>query len=174
MFKNDENYKFFMRRLYYYILPVADLYSYCLLPNHFHLFIKIKNLSHLKKDQDTSDHEIVSPQFRKLFQSYALSFNNRESRVGSLFQSPFKRSLVDNEFYFLYLIFYIHSNPQKHKIVSDFRTWKWSSYNEIITNSRTPIPREKIFEWYGGKKEFILYHNENQTWRFEDDIFLEF
>ena len=66
-------------------------------------------------------HQIVSHQFRKFFQSYAMSFNNQQQRVGALFQTPFKRALVDNDSYFTQLIYYIHSNAQHHGMVKDFR-----------------------------------------------------
>ena len=44
LFIEDENYGFFLQKVSQYILPVAEIYSYCLLPNHFHLLVKIKTI----------------------------------------------------------------------------------------------------------------------------------
>ncbi len=42
LFKEPENYHFFLRRWKKYILPVADTYAYCLMPNHFHALVRFK------------------------------------------------------------------------------------------------------------------------------------
>lgn len=42
VFLNDDNRLFFLRKVSLYLLPVAELYAYCLMPNHFHLMIRIK------------------------------------------------------------------------------------------------------------------------------------
>ena len=173
MFRTEANYKFFLKRMYFYLLPVIDLYSFCLLPNHFHLLIKVKNLDNIIIDRTKSDHEIVSLQFRKLFQSYALAYNNQESRIGSLFQTPFKRCLVDSEPYLLYLIYYIHINPQKHKFTKDFKSWNWSSFHEIITDVTTHVQKEEILNWFGGMKEFLQFHNEVQDFKLDEKFLLE-
>ena len=45
LFKTEENYSFFLNRLKKYLSPYVDIYAFCLIPNHFHLIIRIKNLS---------------------------------------------------------------------------------------------------------------------------------
>ena len=42
IFRTAENYRFFLERYVYYIEPIAATYAYCLLPNHFHLFVGIR------------------------------------------------------------------------------------------------------------------------------------
>ena len=42
IFIEDRNYNFFLFRLKKYILPIADVYAYCSLKNHFHIVLKIK------------------------------------------------------------------------------------------------------------------------------------
>ena len=42
LFYRRENYDYFLRKYYQYLSPVLDTYCYCLLPNHFHLLVKIK------------------------------------------------------------------------------------------------------------------------------------
>ena len=43
IFISDENYRFFLVKFNLYISHIADTLAYCLMPNHFHLLIKIKN-----------------------------------------------------------------------------------------------------------------------------------
>ncbi len=42
IFTEDENYRFFIDKYKQYILPIAETYAYCLLPNHFHLVVRIR------------------------------------------------------------------------------------------------------------------------------------
>ena len=41
-FTDNENYSFFLEKYQKFISPIADTYAYCLMPNHFHLVIKVK------------------------------------------------------------------------------------------------------------------------------------
>lgn len=42
IFEEDENYRFFLAKYERYIQPIAETYAYCLLPNHFHLVVRIR------------------------------------------------------------------------------------------------------------------------------------
>lgn len=42
LFRNDDNYRYFLRKMKEYILPVAQLWTYFLMRNHFHLIVKIR------------------------------------------------------------------------------------------------------------------------------------
>jgi putative transposase len=44
VFFTHENYLFFLDKLRKYILPHADILAWCLLPNHFHLMILVKQV----------------------------------------------------------------------------------------------------------------------------------
>jgi len=48
LFYNEDNYNFFLKKLKFYICPIAEIYSYSLLPNHFHLMVKIKSKEAIK------------------------------------------------------------------------------------------------------------------------------
>lgn len=49
LFHSPENYRFFLEKYWQYIVPVADSFAYCLLPNHFHFLIQIRSAEELAK-----------------------------------------------------------------------------------------------------------------------------
>lgn len=163
LFKSEANYRFFLKKLDQYLSKVLEVYAYCLLGNHFHLLIRVKEgLKVTNPMRDFSVHDIVSKQFRVFFQSYALAFNTQHKRIGTLFQTPFKRAKVDNESYLIRLIYYIHANPQKHNLVVSFRDWKWSSYNRILSDSDTKLKKKEVLNCFGGKAGYLRFHSDIQ------------
>lgn len=166
MFKSVENYSYFIKRFDFYLSDIIQVYAYCLLDNHFHFLIRIvddlKQIKKLKQIKtDLSIHEIVSKQFRLFFQSYAMSFNKQHNRIGTLFQTPFKRVLIEDFSHLTHLIFYIHSNPQKHNLINDFRNWRWSSYVRLISDAETKLFRKEVMELFGEKSQFVDFHLAN-------------
>ncbi|RZK57150.1 MAG: hypothetical protein EOO91_10710 [Pedobacter sp.] len=137
------------------------------LDNHFHFLIRIvddlEQIIKLKQLQtDLPVHKIVSKKFRLFFQSYAMSFNKQHNRIGTLFQTPFKRVLIEDYSQLTHLIFYIHSNPQKHNLINDFRNWRCSSYAGLISDAETKLFRKEVMELFGKKPQFVDFHLANQ------------
>lgn len=184
LFKNEGNYEFFLKRYDQYLSDVVDIFAYCLLGNHFHILIRVREHSDLTTFQklsnlSTSDsaikstHYIVSHQFRKFFQSYAMAFNKQQDRVGTLFQTPFKRALVDNQNYFSQLVYYIHANPQQHGLISDFREWKWSSYDRLLSNKVTKLKKQEVLNWFGNKETYKQYHSDHHKMLTDEKLMLD-
>ena len=159
----NENYSYFLRQYDKYLNNIVDTFAYCLLPNHFHLMVRIKN----------DEPEIVSDKFRKFFISYSMSINKQENRQGNLFQRAFKRKIIDNEKYFYAAVYYIHANPVHHGLVKDLRQYQFSSYNSFVGNNRTKLCRNEVIEWFGGRKNFISFHSDNKKSYFSDDYLIE-
>jgi len=42
VFREEENYRYFLAKYHQYISPIAETYAYCLMPNHFHLVVRIR------------------------------------------------------------------------------------------------------------------------------------
>ncbi len=99
LFFEVENYDYFLSLIKKYIVPIADILSYCLLKNHFHLLVKTK---------DIENEKLISQGFSNLFNAYTKSINKRYNRTGSLFQNKFKRIRISNENYLIQLIVYIN------------------------------------------------------------------
>jgi putative transposase len=179
MFKTTRNYEFFLKKYDHYLSPVLDTYAYNLLGNHFHLMVRIKSYLELAtfKKLPTLDalttHQIVSHQFQKFFQSYAMAFNKQENRTGALFQEPFKRALIDNDAYFTRLVFYIHTNASHHNLVENFRDWSWSSYGRIMIEKPSRLMKKEVLDWFGGNEQYLVFHSDNSLGKPNPDIIAE-
>ena len=93
LFRERENYRFFLQQYEKHITPVADTLAYCLMPNHFHLLVRIKDAEALLQTfpkfetlEKLAASNIISKQFANLFSSYTQAFNKKYDRKGSLFQ----------------------------------------------------------------------------------------
>ncbi len=85
LFKADTDYKHFLKKLARFILPIANLYAYCLIPNHFHLLLKIKEpdeIPELKKINEDDYSRYLTHVFGNFFNSYSKSFNKMYNRNG--------------------------------------------------------------------------------------------
>jgi putative transposase len=78
---------------------IVGILCYCLMPNHFHLLVSPL------KDKG------IAKFLQKLSTGYAMYFNEKNERTGSLFQGRYNATLIENESYFLHLTRYIHLNP---------------------------------------------------------------
>jgi len=67
IFKEEQNYCFFLEKYQFYISPIADTLAYCLMPNHFHFLIRVKGVEELRTFSPQTFRTLSSPQtFRKL------------------------------------------------------------------------------------------------------------
>jgi REP element-mobilizing transposase RayT len=163
LFLEERNYRYFLRLWARHIEPIADAYAYCLLSNHFHFLVRIK-----EEQADPIANQgfdeigpvlVPSRQFNNLFIAYAKAFNKAYQRTGGLFESPFKRRLVEDDRYFATLVAYIHRNPQKHGFVDDFRDWAYSSYHAVLSAQATHIKRAAVLGWFDGSAGFKEAHD---------------
>lgn len=178
LFREEQNYLFFLGKYRKYIFPVVDTYAYCLMPNHFHVLVNIKkedeivcvlkgksamekyNSLELTWEKENFISRFISKQFSNLFSSYTQAFNKMHDRKGSLFIKNFKRKKIEDESYFTRLINYIHLNPVTHGFVSKPEDWKYSSYNTILSDKSTLIKREAVIKMFDDVENFKYCHLE--------------
>jgi len=157
LFLNSDNYEYFLRLFGKHIHPIAEIFAWCLMRNHFHFLVKIREMSQISTEIKDSE-RFIFQQFSNFFNAYSKSFNNREKRHGALFERPFRRKLIEEENYLTQLILYIHTNPVHHNIVNHPSKYHWSSYSSIISEKPTKIYRDDILRYFGGKENFIFAH----------------
>ena len=169
VFLESENYYHFLRLYAKYIEPVAETYAWCLLKNHFHLLVRIKDKEEIIENDLTystiEKPKIIDPsrQFSHLFNAYTQAINKRHSRTGSSFETTFERKLVSSEKYFQQLIYYVHNNPVHHGFVKQMSLYPWSSYETVISEKPTKLRRKEVVEIFGDRDNFIFYHNQQQN-----------
>ena len=160
-FRENRNYEYFLNLYDKHVSPVADTYAWVLMPNHFHLLVRIKNVvEQISPDRVLNPVRALVPskQFSNLFNSYAQAFNKMYARHGNLFERPFKRKLIDDIGYFKHLVVYIHNNPVHHKFTEQAMDYPWSSYLTCVSIKPTHLQRDAVIGWFDHKADFITAH----------------
>lgn len=170
IFFEEENYTYFLQQFKKYVSEYVDVFAYCLRPNHFHFFIRIKELAYLPSNTKLTRAEKA---FRDFFISYARTINKHYNRTGALFQYKFKRKEIDSISYFTWLIYYIHANPIKAGLCAGLSEWRWSSYLSLISSPFTLLQRDEVIRWFGSKEELVGFHTSNLREDFEQQEFIQ-
>lgn len=182
LFNKSDNYLHFLKLYDKYIEPVAETFAWCLMPNHFHFLVRIKDekeinpmqtqsglkatdwVKDIKPFQRSIDPEsgLKKPtpyrQFSHLFNAYAQAYNKANYRHGSLLEKPFKRKLISNHKYCANLVQYIHNNPVAHGFCEQIIDYPWSSYHTVLSNKETKLKRFEVIEWFGDLANFKYCH----------------
>jgi putative transposase len=177
LFLHPEHYKFFIYKYKQYIVPVADTFCYCLMPNHFHFLIRFKDedqLNLLISRDDTNSSEFLSSQFQHFFNSYSKAFNKQQGRKGSLFMRPFKRKMVNSINYFTKLVHYIHFNPVVAELCNRPQDWKYSSFNSILSHSNSLLKRKELISLFEDLENFLYVHQHPPTLTGIESVLNEF
>ena len=125
-----------------------DIFSYCLMNNHIHMVIKVKD-------------DLLSKSMHNLGIRYSMYFNKKMDRRGHLFENRYLSKKVENLDYFLNVCKYVHRNPENAK-VEKTEKYKWSSYQDYIKNTRKIINSKILLHYFNDDlKEFIKYTLED-------------
>jgi len=117
-----------------------NLLAYCLMPNHFHFFVKQTKV------------DAIDRFMRSFGTRYSMYFNRKYKRVGSLYQGVYKAVLVDNEGQFLHLSRYIHKQALEQN--------QPSSYPEYIGKRETLwIKHSEILSYYFQSNPYLSYEH---------------
>ena len=120
------------------------LYAFCLMPNHVHLLIEQRG------------DESISKLLAKVFTSFSKYTNLKYKRVGHVFQDKFKAVRVETNSQLMLVSCYIHMNPVKDSLTNEPEQYKWSSFNDFITDRKNPIiDQQFLTEVFGSIKNFI-------------------
>ena len=188
LFNNEEDYHHFLKLFTTYIDPIADTYSWVLMPNHFHLLVRIKKDIRYKykkpksgdvneneqfellkwetisfKDEAISETKIPVPfrHFAHLFNAYTKYLNLRLNRHGNLFERPYKRKMIDNFNYLKKVLIYIHHNPVHHNFCNHPMEYPWTSFLTCLSIKPTKLKREAAMGWFDDQANFIHMHEGN-------------
>ena len=157
IFFKPENYLFFIRKMREYVLPYGDFLCYCLMPNHFHWLVYVREtelpvptvgVTQSHADSHVADRVSIrslNESIGILLRSYTRAINKQEDRSGALFREKTKatdgwennflpithpnygKKLLKWENYGLTAFQYIHQNPVKAGLVARAEDWAYSS-----------------------------------------------
>lgn len=129
VYRTTADYRLFVDKLAHFseMFRVA-VRAYCLMPNHFHLYVCTREAN-------------LSRFVQSLLTSYAVTFNRRHELSGHLFHRRFKSVLVEEGAYGSEVGRYTHLNPVRVAALADasiktkrrtLRDFPWSSYASLI------------------------------------------
>jgi len=117
IFYNRENYLFFLKKIKIYILPYADILAWCLMPNHFHLMVSVKEeeitfrntqsqdkslfIHRMAKNRSEYSHpmntksRIFNTSIAIMLRSFTRAINKQENWTGSLFRKETKAECIN-------------------------------------------------------------------------------
>jgi REP element-mobilizing transposase RayT len=118
----------------------ADLLTFCLMGNHFHLLVYQKE-----------DPAVITKLMRSVTSSYSMYFNKTHNRVGPLFQQRYRAVRLTDDSQLLHITRYIHLNP------ANFNQYEWSSYPYYIGNKQASwVKPGRILGLFSGDyKDFV-------------------
>ena len=99
IFHDDWHYRLFVEKLGDFAVEFhVTVYAYCCMPNHFHLYLRTRDMN-------------LSRFMQSFLTSFCVSSNRKRRSSGHIFQGRFKAQLVEDECYRSRLSRYIHLNP---------------------------------------------------------------
>jgi len=147
LFYNRDNYLFFLRKIRDHLLPYADVLSYCLMPNHFHLILTVNaegvKYSEKKKREDM---QLLSQSLGTILSSYTQALNRQTGRRGNLFAHKTKAKILNDakDDYALNCFMYVHQNPMLAKLVDKLEDWEFSSFPDYIGRRNGTLINKKL------------------------------
>lgn len=145
IFRGDDDYRFFLSLLEDATTRFgAEIHSYCLMGNHYHL---------LAKTPEANLQRIM----RHVNGLYTQHYNKAMKTDGPLFRGRYKAILVESDRYLLDLSRYIHRNPLDaldDRTVKQLSTYSWSSYAAYIGTAKPPawLRTEEVYDQLGGQR----------------------
>jgi putative transposase len=175
LFRSEDNYRYFLKKYAEYIYPIADTFAYCLLPNHFHLLVRMRGEEEVWEHLRTKKVRLKSAtlqefgtlgefsraaswEFACLFNAYTQAYNKMYDRRGSLFVPNFKRKPITDDRYFTHLIAYIHLNPVKHGFADGLFGWEHCSIHAYLSDLPSKLNRHYLQEWFGERAALVQFH----------------
>jgi len=152
LFIEERNYWFFISKIKKYLLNTTDILAYCLMPNHYHLVVKLRDIN-------------LPTSMQRLAMSYTGAFNKVYGRSGHLFQGRYQMRLIHSLKHLVQVVNYIHLNPCSAGLTRSPEERKLSSYLEYIGERNVDfIKPEIVLEVYGSGND-MCFHEDKLNYR---------
>ncbi|MBI4999448.1 transposase [Candidatus Gottesmanbacteria bacterium] len=128
---------------------LVNIFSFCLIPNHYHFVLK------------EVEQKGISKFISNLQNSYAKYFNTKNKRSGSLFQEMFKAVRIESDEQLLHTVRYIHLNPWTSFLVKELnqlKNYPWSSLQSYLEFNSFPfLQTELILSFFKTNEKFSSF-----------------
>jgi REP element-mobilizing transposase RayT len=139
LFEDEEAFRFFLKLYQAHICPIAETFAYCLLSDHLHFLIRIR---------DHAEGSLYKP-FAMLFNSYSKGYNRHNDMDGKLFKFKLKRRELRTMPCILDMIRYVNQNPWRHGATEHPANYRFSSFRATMTTGPTLVAKEQVQEYFG-------------------------
>lgn len=104
----------------------VELYAYCLMPNHFHLVVRVRDL------------DAISAYMHFVQREHACDLRRwyRSKGHGHIFQRRYWSRVVEGDGYLMTVMRYVEANPYRCGLVEPRALWEWSSLWDRQTGER--------------------------------------
>ncbi len=103
----------------------STIYAWCVLPNHYHVLLRTDQIAALRA---------ALGQFHG---RTAYQWNGAEQRRGRKVWFNCVERLIESHGHFWASVNYVHHNPVKHRYVTRWQEWTWSSATAYLENLGT-------------------------------------
>lgn len=126
---------------------LVDILAFVFMPNHLHLILRQINQGS------------ITAFIQKFNTGYAMYFNSRHTRKGTLFQGRFNARHIDGDEYLKTAFVYVHTNPiaiiepnwkdgnikNPRSAIKFLEKYRWSSYLDYIGKNNFPSVTQRDF-----------------------------
>lgn len=159
IFEEEADYREFLSVLQYSKTKYGlDIYAYCLMSNHVHLLMSVPDGA-------------LGLWMKSLGSIFVRWYNRKYQRVGYLFQDRFLSKPVENVYYFLNCLYYIHENPVNANMCRYATEYRWSSCSAYY-GTKNELVDTKIACSMAGSKELLMDFFKRGRNPNEDDDFV--
>lgn len=149
VFREAENYRFFLERYRKYISPVAETYAYCLMPNHFHIVVRIRKRVIIEELIQSKNCEVTSNNFSNLSSNFSKvsNFGKVREQAGEVVENQDVEKYISKQFANLFSSYTQAFNKSNQRMGSlfiknfkrDLIFIKEHFINAVIYTHRNPI-----------------------------------
>lgn len=168
VFLDQQDYDAFIRRLKLSLLPPKEadklqegsgrlrlhnfhgdlsLEAFCLMPNHFHMLLSLRD-----------DTTAITKLLTSVSTSYSMYFNKKYERVGPVFQGRYKAAHVTDDAYSMHLTRYIHCNARA--LGEDIYTYPYSSLKYYFANDQKWLDTADQEGMFASAEEYRKFVND--------------
>ncbi len=134
----------------------AEIYHYCLMPNHFHLLLR------------SSKGNALAAFMHRLQLAYARYFKKARGYVGHVFQERFRSPHIQEESYYLQCGRYIERNPVRAEMVEKASDYAYSSARFYILGEKDSLVTPNLYYTQLGATEHERRQRYQEFLSFEE------